>query len=354
MIALPELEVERDIVLSLCIPTYNRSRKVVDIVQHILKCDRPDIEIVVQDNCSPDDTLDRLSTILDPRLHVFKMDENVGGLKNGLSCLMKAAGEYSLICLDKDRVNHHYLGEFVDFLKQNPDVVIGYCSLERDGRSGSDIFEKGLPSLERIGYLSKHPTGFFFKNEYLSKLDIEKRFSSFDKVLDFPFEFIGSELCGLGKAAIIYDPVCSTETREEARSVHSNTYGKATGNRYFFLPEIRLQLLLKYLLHLNGMGLEGNEGKRLVRRMYKQELLNATIEYRKIMEDPDLCSHYHVKGEKISIFRIILIGFMFSSRFLVFGRAVNLYGRVSVVVKVHIEMLNKALKKIAQAITERR
>jgi glycosyltransferase involved in cell wall biosynthesis len=49
--------------LSICIPTYNRVHKTLSLVTSILEYDDVDIEVVVLDNCSSDNTEIVLSNI---------------------------------------------------------------------------------------------------------------------------------------------------------------------------------------------------------------------------------------------------------------------------------------------------
>ena len=42
--------------LSICIPTYNRSEVLKESLMQLLKYEGDDIEVVISDNCSPDNT----------------------------------------------------------------------------------------------------------------------------------------------------------------------------------------------------------------------------------------------------------------------------------------------------------
>ena len=67
-----------DILLSICIPTYNRADIVYECVKECLKISGDDIEVVVNDNCSTDDTKGKLEKIVDKRFRYYRNNENIG------------------------------------------------------------------------------------------------------------------------------------------------------------------------------------------------------------------------------------------------------------------------------------
>jgi glycosyltransferase involved in cell wall biosynthesis len=84
------------------IPTWNRSGFVMDAVQSCLNQTYENIEIVVSDNASTDDTWERLNSIEDPRLSLIRQDSNIGGSGNSNACLQRAHGELFLHLCDDD------------------------------------------------------------------------------------------------------------------------------------------------------------------------------------------------------------------------------------------------------------
>jgi glycosyltransferase involved in cell wall biosynthesis len=57
--------------ISVIVPTFNREKMIVECVQSILEQSWPDIEVVVVDNLSTDDTVAQLQALNDPRIKVF-------------------------------------------------------------------------------------------------------------------------------------------------------------------------------------------------------------------------------------------------------------------------------------------
>ena len=117
-----------EIILSICIPTYNGGIRLEKLVRQILGSDRNDIEVAVTDNCSCDDTVERLKKINDMRLCVYENTINTGALENGIHALENANGKYAMLLLDRDIVQMKCLDEYVRFLKENEyGVLINLC-----------------------------------------------------------------------------------------------------------------------------------------------------------------------------------------------------------------------------------
>ena len=92
--------------LSITIPTYNRAallRQALDAILDQVAAD-PEIEVVISDNASPDDTerlgLDYVQRF--PRVRYFRNPSNLGVNANLTACLQRAEGEYVSYFSDDD------------------------------------------------------------------------------------------------------------------------------------------------------------------------------------------------------------------------------------------------------------
>lgn len=65
--------------VSVVLPTHDRAGSVVAAVESVLGGTHGDLELIVVDDASSDDTADRLSQIDDARLRVVRLEQNVGG-----------------------------------------------------------------------------------------------------------------------------------------------------------------------------------------------------------------------------------------------------------------------------------
>lgn len=86
------------------IPTYNRSGLLMRALQSALAQSYRDIEIVISDDASTDDTAKRVHELSDPRITFLHSDRNEGIAKNTNKCLDHAKGELLLMLNDDDEL----------------------------------------------------------------------------------------------------------------------------------------------------------------------------------------------------------------------------------------------------------
>jgi Glycosyl transferase family 2 len=88
--------------VTIAIPTRNRQEYLAQAVSSALSQTYQDIEVVVSDNASTDDTFSCLRQIEDPRLVVLKQGDDIGMVGNFNACLNNASGEFFLMLSDDD------------------------------------------------------------------------------------------------------------------------------------------------------------------------------------------------------------------------------------------------------------
>ncbi|MBQ6200532.1 MAG: glycosyltransferase family 2 protein [Prevotella sp.] len=122
---------EKQILLSICIPTYNRSKKLGRALAAWRKAfdyyKRDNVELIVSDNCSTDETPLVIKDYLKiPYFRYYRNSENIG-FNNNMFLLVDqyARGEYCWVIGDDDYVDHDCLEILIPLLKGN----IKYISL---------------------------------------------------------------------------------------------------------------------------------------------------------------------------------------------------------------------------------
>lgn len=88
--------------VSIGIPTINRSELALRAIRSVLAQTYRDIELIVSDDASTDDTVERIREIDDPRLIVFVQKQRLGLVGNFDFCLRHASGEFFLLLGDDD------------------------------------------------------------------------------------------------------------------------------------------------------------------------------------------------------------------------------------------------------------
>jgi glycosyltransferase involved in cell wall biosynthesis len=88
--------------VSIGIPTINRSSLALRAIRSALSQTYSDVEVIVSDDASTDDTVARVQEIRDPRLVLVQQKERLGLVGNFDFCLRHATGEFFLLLGDDD------------------------------------------------------------------------------------------------------------------------------------------------------------------------------------------------------------------------------------------------------------
>ena len=97
--------------VSVIIPTYNRSNVILNSVNSVLNQTYKDLEVIVVDDCSDDETEIVLKSIKDQRLRYIKHEKNMGACAARNTGIDLAKGEFIAfhdsddICR-KERIEH--------------------------------------------------------------------------------------------------------------------------------------------------------------------------------------------------------------------------------------------------------
>lgn len=108
--------------LSVIVPAYNASEFISESVDSILTINSNQIEIIVVDDGSKDNTFEVLSNISDTRIRVLR--KNNGGVSSARNCGLKyAQGEYITFLDADDLVDSHVLEKIINCMDDKNDVI---------------------------------------------------------------------------------------------------------------------------------------------------------------------------------------------------------------------------------------
>jgi glycosyltransferase involved in cell wall biosynthesis len=164
---------------SICIPSYNAEKFIGDTIRSILAQTYQNLEIIVCDDCSTDNTLQVVKSFTDPRIAVYVNEHNLGCTENYNKALSYAQGTYVKLLCDDDIMAPQCVEKQVAAFEQNKDknivmvtgnraivneagkllfkiihfprsgIIEGRKAVRRSIRSGRNIFgEPGLPLLK--------------------------------------------------------------------------------------------------------------------------------------------------------------------------------------------------------------
>lgn len=134
--------------VTISIPTRNRAGLLKEALFSALAQDYLNLEVLISDNCSADETQESLSGITDPRVKMFRQATPLSMHENWNFCLQKARGRFFLLLSDDDLLLPGAVSALlVPF--RDPEVRLAYsrCILvNHDGRTLG--LTKDAPAME--------------------------------------------------------------------------------------------------------------------------------------------------------------------------------------------------------------
>ena len=140
--------------LSVIIPAYNYGRFLKQTISSVLDQGYEDIEILVLDNASTDDTTKVLrSFAAEPRVRYLRNARNVGPSYNVLNGIQIAQGRYLSLLMADDYYNPGYLSSLMPRMLENPHVVVGYTSIRWVNEQGRGLTVPRHPGYKEQDYV---------------------------------------------------------------------------------------------------------------------------------------------------------------------------------------------------------
>src|SRR5262245_50428881 len=132
------MEESRRARVSVCVPTYNRSRYLREAIESALVQTFADFELLVVDNCSTDDTPEVAAAFAarDRRVRYVRNERNLGLAGNFNRCVELAQGEYVALLHDDDLYLPEMLATTVGALDAHPEAAFAYGAAEEIDDAG--------------------------------------------------------------------------------------------------------------------------------------------------------------------------------------------------------------------------
>jgi glycosyltransferase involved in cell wall biosynthesis len=176
--------------VSFIVPCFKLAHLLSECVTSILNQTYRDFEILIMDDCSPDDTALVARSFNDERVVHVRNDPNLGHLKNYNKGIELARGKYIWLISADDYLRRSYvLEKYVHVLERHPNVGYAYC----DGVGVRDGIETGTLTREVHGDRDRVMPGHEFLkvllkwNSVLAASGIVRR-ECYEKVSVFPLD----------------------------------------------------------------------------------------------------------------------------------------------------------------------
>jgi glycosyltransferase involved in cell wall biosynthesis len=113
--------------VSVIIPTYNRPEYLKQAIASAVKQTYQNIEIIVSDNCSPENPQALVASFGDSRIRFWRHQQNVGMIANQQHGFKIARGKYVASLHDDDIWNEDFLAKLVPPLEANSELILAFC-----------------------------------------------------------------------------------------------------------------------------------------------------------------------------------------------------------------------------------
>lgn len=130
--------------VSFCVPTYSRAGFIRQTIESALKQTMDDIEIVIVDDDSPDNTAEVVRGFSDQRIHYFRNERNLGVPENLNRAVSLAKGSYLVLLEDHDVLSPTYLEETLKIMERYPSVgfvATGLITIDNQGNPQEQYVE---------------------------------------------------------------------------------------------------------------------------------------------------------------------------------------------------------------------
>ena len=175
--------------LTIAIPTHNRVNELKKLVENIesvvVNLGLQDLEILISNNYSGDDTEIYLTKKTNPIYKIYNHKKNIGPQDNIKFCLEKARGQYTWIIGDDDNPDPSLIPLVLDQIKKSsPDLIYvkpifsfgNIKFLDRDKRSHRLEFVSKEKLASKVGHLLTFISSIVIKTAPNDRAEISKLF----------------------------------------------------------------------------------------------------------------------------------------------------------------------------------
>ncbi|MEZ8382349.1 glycosyltransferase family 2 protein [Vibrio splendidus] len=192
----------RKLKISVVIPLYNKKVSIVNTINSVLNQSFSDFEIIVIDDGSTDESVDKVMSITDERIKLFSIDNR--GVSNARNIgVSMASNEYIYFLDADDTMNPDCFDVYEDLYQKFPNekiyctnfgiynnenaIVDNYCSLDVEG-----ILHNPFEEMYKGRFFTRTGSILLLKSLFEESYGFDERFSYYED-MDFIFRLIKKE-----------------------------------------------------------------------------------------------------------------------------------------------------------------
>ena len=310
--------INRDPLLSICISSYNKGEKCVDMVSRLLEINDDRFNIVICDDNSDELSVKLLRKINSNRVIVKYNHNNLGACPNWYETINQGNGKYLLHVLDRDYIETGIIKLLVDYLEVN-EIGVGYIGNYPVYRSNSffDKFPPGEGTVSRIGGIPVHPTGFLIKKSKWNSKSFKEFFYNNSKYGIYPHSYIIG-IVGLKEEVLFVRSIfCRYVYSLEKKS---SFYKNMAKKNFWWEPKAVFDTCVKMTIQICKYFNDSSYKNDFIANVFEYSILRGTVGYRDAMLDKRLMAHYSQKVKNVSIVKVLMYNAVFSLGFISYLR----------------------------------
>lgn len=250
------------------VPSYNHAPYIRECLESALGQDYPDLEVIVVDDCSSDESVSIAQSITDPRIQVRKNAKNLGAYATENRAIEMATGDYIAVLNSDDIWRPGKLKKQIALLEKHPDATLCYTLGAQIDESGKDLdVDQHLhwPKTEAQDLLPL----MLSSNRLLASSVVFRRGSvKFDESLRYSGDWVAwLNLVQKGQAVCVPEPLVGW------RQHPTNSYLRS---RTVTLEEIRVR---KAILAAKARWLAARTDKRAIKKGLSECAIDLTALY---------------------------------------------------------------------------
>ena len=269
-----------DKVLSVCIPTYNRSNILKNTLSNLVTQDISRIEIIISDNASTDETYEVVKEYGEYGIKYFSNSKNKGFTYNLIKVMEYADTDYLTLVSDEDDVNvNNILASIDEIINSEVGVILGtVLTSEKDVVRSfkTEVKNSNFQTFYSHGFKVASMSGIVFNR---SKIDFSDLWREFNSSASYGFLDVYPHVYLFNR--ILLENDLATDSRIFAiireRGIH---YPEKINGLGYFHPLNRFKQLYKKLLFVkNHSSFNFFENRLLIfslLRLFKDQVISYT------------------------------------------------------------------------------
>lgn len=293
--------------LSICIPTYNRIQEVTQIIDSLLALSNEEFEVVITDNCSTDGTEAMIQAYSDVRVRYCKNENPLPPFMNMIHSIFNGSGKYALYCNDRDLLHPDGIERLIEVLRQTEVAFLWGPAKTVKSSDSLNVYKQGIQSLLNQACIH-HPTGMVYNRSMMKQYLKESDYEQFVPLIN-TYDFLMLDLMQYGDTAVYDGGYWNARPAAYIKKHASGTAEKRNVDiaKLYFSPEMREKMFYGFVTRIlleNKYDLSEEEEIAVLLKLYA-EFGSLFCKYKVCMSDENETAHYGIERRFVSTLEIL-------------------------------------------------